>query len=58
MLELLRGHPDVDLKDLERISRVFEWRMRKLGRQASQPESIEEEKKLSSVLPLRNIGGR
>ena len=58
MLELLHGHPDVDIKDLERIRRVFEWRTRKLGRQASQPEFIEEEKKLSSVLSPRSIGGR
>jgi hypothetical protein len=61
MLELLHGHPDVDIKDLELIRRVFEWRMRKLGREVSQPEVIEEEKKLSSVLSLRNrpnVGAR
>ena len=58
MLELLHGHPDVDVKDLELIRRVFEWRMRKLGRQASHPEYVEEEKKLSSVLSPHNIGGR
>jgi hypothetical protein len=58
MLELLHGHPDVDIKDLERIRRVFEWRTRKLGRQASQPEFIEEEKKLSSALSPSSIGGR
>lgn len=56
MLELLHGHPDVDVKDLERIRRVFEWRMRKLGREASQPEVIEEEKKLASVLSSRGLG--
>jgi len=54
MLEVLHGHPDVDIKDLERIRRVFEWRMRKRGLVASQPEAIEEEKKLSSVLSLRS----
>lgn len=37
MLELLHGHPDVDIKDLERIRRVFEWRMRKTGLVASPP---------------------
>jgi hypothetical protein len=54
MLELLHGHPDVDIKDLELIRRVFEWRMRKTGLVASQPEAIEEEKKLSSALSLRS----
>ena len=54
MLELLHGHPDVDIKDLERIRRVFEWRMRKLGLAAPQPEAIEEEKKLSSALSVRS----
>jgi hypothetical protein len=54
MLELLHGHPDVDIKDLELIRRVFEWRMRKLGLVASQPEFIEERKKLSSVPSLRS----
>lgn len=53
MLELLHGHPDVDMKDLERIRRVFEWRMRKIGLVASQPEIIEEQKKLSSALSLQ-----
>jgi len=52
MLELLHGHPDVDIKDLERIRRVFEWRMRKRGLVVSQPEAIEEEKKLSSALSI------
>jgi hypothetical protein len=54
MLELLHGHPDVDIKDLELVRRVFEWRMRKTGLVASQPEVIEEEKKLSSALSLRS----
>jgi hypothetical protein len=54
MLELLHGHPDVDIKDLERIRRVFEWRMRKTGLVAWQPEAIEEEKKLSSALSPRS----
>jgi hypothetical protein len=54
MLELLHGHPDVDIKDLERIRRVFEWRMRKKGLVASQPEAVEEEKKLASALSLRS----
>ena len=61
MLELLHGHPDVDVKDLELIKRVFEWRMKKLGRVASQPEVVEEEKKLSPVLSLRSrpdVGAR
>jgi hypothetical protein len=58
MLELLRGHPDVEVRDLERIRRVFEWRMMKLGREASQPEFVEEEKKLASVLSSRSVGGR
>jgi hypothetical protein len=54
MLELLHGHPDVDIKDLDRIRRVFEWRMRKKGLVASQPEAVEEEKKLASALSLRS----
>ena len=54
MLELLHGHPDVDVKDLELIKRVFEWRMRKLGHVPSEPEFIEEEKKLSPVLSHRS----
>ena len=58
MLELLHGHPDVDVKDLELIRRVFEWRMRKLGRETSQPEFANEKKKLASVLSPHSIGGR
>jgi hypothetical protein len=61
MLELLHGHPDVDIKDLEGIRRVFEWRMRKMGLVASQPEVIEEQKKLASALSLRSrqsVGAR
>jgi hypothetical protein len=54
MLELLHEHPDVDIRDIERIRRVFEWRKRKLGLVATQPEAIEEEKKLSSALSLRS----
>ena len=54
MLELLHGHPDVDIKDLELIRRVFEWRMGKIGLIASRPEAVEEEKKLSSALSLRS----
>jgi hypothetical protein len=54
MLELLHGHPDVDVKDLERIRRVFEWRIRKKGLVASHPEAIEEERRLSSALLLRS----
>ena len=54
MLELLHGHPDVDVKDLELIRRVFEWRMRKMGLVTSRPEVVEEEKKLSSALSLRS----
>jgi len=29
MLELLHGHPEVDLEDLDRVRDIFEWRMRK-----------------------------
>jgi hypothetical protein len=54
MLELLHGHPDVDVKDLERIRRVFEWRIRKKGLVISKPEALEEKKKLSSALSLRS----
>ena len=54
MLELLHGHPDVDIKDLELIRRVFEWRMGKIGLIGSRPEAVEEEKKLSSALSLRS----
>jgi hypothetical protein len=57
MLELLHGHPDVEIKDIERIRRVFEWRMRKMGLAPTQPEAIEEEKKLSSALSLRSRQG-
>jgi hypothetical protein len=52
LLELLHGHPDIEIKDLERIKRVFEWRMNKLGLAAPQPETVEEQKRLSSTLSL------
>jgi hypothetical protein len=54
LLELLHGHPDIEIKDLERIRRVFEWRMRKLGLAAPQPETVEEQKRLSSTLSVRS----
>ena len=52
MLELLHGHPEVDIKDLDRIRQVFEWRMKKKGLAPGQPEVVEEEKALSSALSL------
>lgn len=50
MLEVIHGHPDIDIKDFERIRQVFEWRIRKMGLTASQPEVIKEERALSSAL--------
>jgi hypothetical protein len=60
MLELLHGHPDVEIKDIERIRRVFEWRMRKMGLAPTQPQAIDEKGKLSSALSLsrRSIDAR
>jgi len=52
MLELLHGHPEVDIRDPDRIRQVFEWRIRKKGLAQSQPEVVEEEKALSSALSL------
>lgn len=31
MLELMRGHPEVDAEDLARMKDVFEWRTNRLG---------------------------
>lgn len=31
VLELVRGHPELDLGDFDRIKDVFEWRMKKTG---------------------------
>jgi hypothetical protein len=31
MLELMRGHPEVDAEDLARMKAVFEWRTNRLG---------------------------
>lgn len=52
MLELLHGHPEVDIGDLDRIRQVFKWRMRKKGLAASDSEVVEEEKALTSALSL------
>lgn len=52
MLELLHGHPEVDLEDIDRIKQVFEWRMRKKGLTPSTPEIQEEEKVLSAALSV------
>jgi len=52
MLELIHGHPEVDVEDLDRIKGVFEWRMRKKGLQPSRPEVQEEEKVLSAALSV------
>jgi hypothetical protein len=53
MLELIHGHPEVEVEDLDRIKQVFEWRMRKKGLTRARPEVQEEEKALSAVLSLR-----
>jgi hypothetical protein len=31
MLELMRGHPEVNAEDLARMKDVFEWRTNRLG---------------------------
>jgi hypothetical protein len=52
MLEILHGHPEVDVQDLERVRQVFEWRMKKKRLVSSQPEVQEEEKTLSAALSV------
>jgi hypothetical protein len=52
MLELIYGHPEVDVEDLDRIKQVFEWRMRKKGLTRSRPEVQKEEKVLSAALSV------
>jgi len=52
MLELIHGHPEVHVEDLDRIKQVFEWRMRKKGLTRSRPEVQEEEKVLSAALSV------
>ena len=52
MLELIHGHPEVDVEDLDRIKEVFEWRMRKKGLTRSRPEVQEEERVLSAALSV------
>jgi len=50
MLELLHGHPEVDVEDLDRIRDLFQWRMRKKGLLPSRPEVQEEERVLLAAL--------
>jgi len=54
MLELLHGHPDIDVADVDRIKEVYEWRMRKKGLNPAKPE-VEAEKRIltEALAPLR-----
>jgi len=52
MLEILHGHPEVDVQDLDRVRQVFEWRMKKKRLVSSQPEVQEEEKTLLAALSV------
>jgi hypothetical protein len=52
MLEVLHGHPEVDVEDVDRIKQVFEWRMRKKGLTPSTPEVQEEQRILSAALSV------
>jgi hypothetical protein len=49
LLELIHGHPEVDVGDIDRIKEVFEWRMKKKGLQPSEPEVQEEQRVLSAA---------
>ena len=52
MLELLHGHPDVDVADVDRIKEVYEWRMRKKGLLPAEPEVEDEKRILTEALAL------
>jgi hypothetical protein len=52
MLELLHGHPDVDVADVDRIKEVYEWRMRKKGLLPAKPEVEDEKRILTEALAL------
>jgi len=52
MLELLHGHPDVDVADVDRIKEVYEWRMRKKGLLPGKPEVEDEKRILTEALAL------
>lgn len=52
MLEILHGHPEVDVKDLDRVRQVFEWRIKKKALVPSSLEAQQEEKTLSAALSV------
>ena len=52
MLELLHGHPDVDVADVDSIKEVYEWRMRKKGLLPAEPEVEDEKRILTEALAL------
>lgn len=52
MLELLHGHPDIDVADVDRIKEVYEWRMRKKGLLPAKPEVEDEKRILTEALAL------
>ena len=52
MLELLHGHPDIDVVDIDRIKEVYEWRMRKRGLLPAEPGVEDEKRILTEALAL------